>query len=135
MKLKQARQKSGLTQTELAKKIGSYQTEVSKWEAGTIGPSSQQMKKMNKILIHAVDWKAEFAPLDSLERSAALKLGVYLTEEIDEETAATLVFNSSKYDLRKLLRAKSYLPIDHTPGSYIVEPLLPPGVKKKGEGK
>lgn len=122
MNLKQARHKSGLNQNQLARMLDTSQTLVSFWESGIARPSNQQVEKMNKIFPHAVDWDMEFAPLDLLEQRAALRLAAYLSKEVDETSAAKLVFENTKYDLRKLLKASGYLPINYSPGDDVLLP-------------
>jgi transcriptional regulator with XRE-family HTH domain len=49
-RLKRARLSEGLSQVELADKLGVTQPAVSNWEAGTIKPKQEQVKKLERVL-------------------------------------------------------------------------------------
>lgn len=49
-RIKLARQQTGLTQTELAKKVGTSQATIHNWEAGKATPDTTQEKKLEGIL-------------------------------------------------------------------------------------
>lgn len=63
MTLLSARQKIGLTQEEVAKKIGVHQTAVSFWESGKTFPSVKMLPKLARLYGCTVDellsWKEE----------------------------------------------------------------------------
>jgi transcriptional regulator with XRE-family HTH domain len=46
MTIKEARQKAGLTQTQLAEKINTLQVQVARWESGTRRPKWQTLEKI-----------------------------------------------------------------------------------------
>ncbi|MBR5889114.1 MAG: helix-turn-helix transcriptional regulator [Akkermansia sp.] len=54
-KLKQARQRAGMTQAQLAEAIGCKQKDVSRWEAGLIEPGVLTVKKMAQALGCSMD--------------------------------------------------------------------------------
>lgn len=54
-KLKQARQAAGLTQVQLAERIGCLQKDVSRWEAGLHEPGALTLKKMAQALGCSMD--------------------------------------------------------------------------------
>ena len=54
-KLKQARQRAGMTQAQLAEAIGCKQKDVSRWEAGQIEPGVLTVKKMAQALGCSMD--------------------------------------------------------------------------------
>ena len=54
-KLKQARQRAGMTQAQLADAIGCKQKDVSRWEAGLIEPGVLTVKKMAQALGCSMD--------------------------------------------------------------------------------
>lgn len=54
-KLKQARQRAGLTQAELAQIMGCKQKDISRWEAGQIEPGVLTVKKMAQALNCSMD--------------------------------------------------------------------------------
>ena len=49
-KLREARQRAGMTQAQLAEAIGCKQKDVSRWEAGQIEPGVLTVKKMAQAL-------------------------------------------------------------------------------------
>ena len=44
------RKKNGMTQAELAEKLGMGQDQVSRWESGKIKPNKESMAKIKEIL-------------------------------------------------------------------------------------
>lgn len=54
-KLRAARLSAGLTQTELAEKVGCHQKDVSRWEAGQHAPGARTLKKLAVALGCSVD--------------------------------------------------------------------------------
>ena len=54
-KLKQARQAAGLTQAQLAERIGCLQKDISRWEAGIHEPGALTLKKMATALGCSMD--------------------------------------------------------------------------------
>ena len=54
-KLKQARQAAGLTQVQLAERIGCLQKDVSRWESGLHEPGALTLKKMAQALGCSMD--------------------------------------------------------------------------------
>lgn len=54
-KLRAARQRAGMTQTQLAEAIGVKQKDVSRWEAGQIEPGVLIVKKMAQALGCSMD--------------------------------------------------------------------------------
>jgi transcriptional regulator with XRE-family HTH domain len=53
-KLKQARQRAGLTQAQLAEKVGCSQHHISRWEAG-LEPKALTLKKLAQALGCSMD--------------------------------------------------------------------------------
>lgn len=53
--IKAMREANGLTQAELAKKIGVNQTAISQWEHGTAKPRSDKLPVLAKILKCSID--------------------------------------------------------------------------------
>lgn len=49
LRLKMARKLSGLSQTELAQKLNSFQNQVARWEAGKSDPSVENIKRISEI--------------------------------------------------------------------------------------
>ncbi len=41
---------AGLTQTELAKRIGKHTTDVARWERGEVRPSLKSIRKLSDVL-------------------------------------------------------------------------------------
>lgn len=54
-KLREARQRAGMTQAQLAEAIGCKQKDVSRWEAGQIEPGVLTVKKMAHVLGCSMD--------------------------------------------------------------------------------
>jgi len=123
MKLKEARLKQNLSQEELAKEIGVTQGLLSHWETGLMNPSEINRSKMDKLLNNKVDFISEFDPLDTFEQKAALELAHNITVQVSSDAAARLVFENTKYDLRKLLKAHKLLPHDYQTGDDILLPI------------
>jgi len=48
--IKKARQAKGMTQEELASKVGVTQTNVSGWETGKWDPSEANLRRLTKVL-------------------------------------------------------------------------------------
>lgn len=55
MLIKKFREKAGITQMELAKKIGVNQTAISQWERGSTLPSASKLPLLASILSCTVD--------------------------------------------------------------------------------
>ncbi len=55
-RIKQARKASGLTQTELAKKVGIGQDRVARWEKGVIAPASNHLTMLAHVFNCTTDW-------------------------------------------------------------------------------
>ena len=56
--IKVCRKCKGLTQRELAEKMGCTQTDVSRWESGSVQPSPPTLEKLAEVLECPVDWLA-----------------------------------------------------------------------------
>lgn len=54
-KLREARQRAGMTQAQLAEAIGCKQKDVSRWEAGLFEPGVLTVKKMAQALGCSMD--------------------------------------------------------------------------------
>lgn len=54
-KLRAARLAAGLTQTELAEKVGCTQKDISRWEAGQHEPGALTLKKLAQALGCSMD--------------------------------------------------------------------------------
>ena len=54
-KLKAARLAAGLTQGQLAERVGCHQKDISRWEAGTHEPRAPTLKKMAQALGCSMD--------------------------------------------------------------------------------
>lgn len=85
-KIKQARIEKGLTQAELAEKIGVEPPSVSRWEGGEMAPRPKMIHKIAEALEVGVEWlmspaadqKTELKPL--LDRIKALEDNARLTK-------------------------------------------------------
>ncbi|MGN0512753.1 MAG: helix-turn-helix domain-containing protein [Lachnospiraceae bacterium] len=55
IKLKQARQEAGVTQTELAEQLGVHQKDISRWENGERTPALETFAKICRILEVSAD--------------------------------------------------------------------------------
>ena len=55
VKIKEMRQKRGLTQKQLADRLGVKQQNVSDWERGERSPSVKNLKKLSEILNCQID--------------------------------------------------------------------------------
>lgn len=55
MTLKEFREQKGLSQTELAKRVGLKQTTISQYESGTRRPNLQMAKKLSDALEISLD--------------------------------------------------------------------------------
>jgi transcriptional regulator with XRE-family HTH domain len=53
-KLKQARERAGLTQVQLAEKVGCHQKDIARWEAGR-EPKALTLKKLAQALGCSMD--------------------------------------------------------------------------------
>lgn len=58
-RLKEARQKAGMSQRELAVKLSFSQQSIWRYEAGTATPSPEMVKKMAAVLGVSVGWLLE----------------------------------------------------------------------------
>lgn len=54
-KLREARQRAGMTQLQLAQAIGCYQKDIARWELGKIEPGVLTVKKMAQVLGCSMD--------------------------------------------------------------------------------
>jgi transcriptional regulator with XRE-family HTH domain len=54
-KIRAARQAAGLSQYQLAERVGCSQHHISRWENGERGPSAQSLKKLAKALGCKID--------------------------------------------------------------------------------
>lgn len=54
-KLKRARQAAGLSQADLAEKVGCRQKDISRWESGLHEPGALTLKKMAQALGCSMD--------------------------------------------------------------------------------
>ena len=54
-KLKAARKAAGMSQAELAEKIGCFQKDISRWESGLHEPGALTLKKMAQALGCSMD--------------------------------------------------------------------------------
>ena len=55
MRIKELRQAAGLTQVELAVKMGVNQTAVSQWERGVVLPASEKLPELASALSCTID--------------------------------------------------------------------------------
>ena len=55
-KLYNSRKELGLTQSELADKIGCYAADISDWERGKVKPRKSTVKKLASVLNKAMDY-------------------------------------------------------------------------------
>lgn len=55
MKIRQLRERAGLTQTALAKTIGTTQACIAGWEANTSVPGTDKLRKLAEVLNCTVD--------------------------------------------------------------------------------
>jgi transcriptional regulator with XRE-family HTH domain len=55
-RLKKARKDSGMTQIELAAKVGSYQTKYQNWEGDVHEPDIATIKRLSDALGVSIDW-------------------------------------------------------------------------------
>jgi len=62
----------GLTQTELAEKVGTSNTHISKWEADTNAPSDKYLQKLATALEVPVDLLHRRKQRDEMERSGII---------------------------------------------------------------
>lgn len=54
-KLREARKAAGLSQVELAEKVGCHQKDISRWESGLHEPGALTLKKMAQALGCSMD--------------------------------------------------------------------------------
>lgn len=54
-KLKRARKAAGLSQADLAEKVGCHQKDISRWESGLHEPGALTLKKMAQALDCSMD--------------------------------------------------------------------------------
>ena len=54
-KLKQARKAAGMSQADLAEKVGCHQKDISRWESGLHEPGALTLKKMAQALGCSMD--------------------------------------------------------------------------------
>lgn len=54
-KIADARKKAGITQSQLAEKIGVQQKDISRWENGIVIPSAQRLKQIAETLDCSID--------------------------------------------------------------------------------
>lgn len=55
-KLKEARKKSGLTQQEVADKLNTSQSNITKYETGALEPNIETIKQLAEIYKVSTDW-------------------------------------------------------------------------------
>jgi transcriptional regulator with XRE-family HTH domain len=55
-RLKKARKATGMTQAELAAKVGAYQTKYQNWESGHNEPDMDTIKRLSDSLGVSLDW-------------------------------------------------------------------------------
>lgn len=55
-KLKEARKKAGLTQQEVADKLNTSQSNITKYETGALEPNIETIKKLAEIYKVSTDW-------------------------------------------------------------------------------
>lgn len=55
MSIKKMRQKRGLTQKQLADRLGVKQSNISRWESGAFKPNAATLKKMAAVLNCRID--------------------------------------------------------------------------------
>lgn len=48
--IKKARTEAGLTQVQLAEKMGCSQQEIQRWEAGRVSPTAKTLKKLAEAI-------------------------------------------------------------------------------------
>jgi putative transcriptional regulator len=76
IKLKEVRQKKGLTQQELAKKFDIKQTNISEYESGKQKPSLDTFIEMAKILDLSLDELIEYIDVHEAYSNDIKKLGM-----------------------------------------------------------
>lgn len=76
IKLKEVRQKKGLTQQELAKKLDIKQTNISEYESGKQKPSLDTFIEMAKILDLSLDELIEYIDVHEAYSNDIKKLGM-----------------------------------------------------------
>ncbi len=74
-KLKEVRQKKGLTQQELAKKLDIKQQNISEYESGKQKPSLDTFIEMAKILNLTLDELIEYVDIHEIVSKETKKLG------------------------------------------------------------
>ena len=57
--IKECRKIKGMTQQEVAKKMYCTQTDVSRWETGSVKPSRATLEKLAEVLECPIEWMAE----------------------------------------------------------------------------
>jgi transcriptional regulator with XRE-family HTH domain len=125
MKLREARKLRRLSQADFAETLGVTQALISQWESGVAVPSREHRARLEELL-PGIDLAMEFEPLDDTEQLAAFRFAAHLAYEVSEDAAIRLVFRSTKYELRRLLKNSGRLPPDYRPAT--AEVLLPPGL-------
>ena len=100
-RVKQAREKNGLTQSALAKKLGLSRSAVNAWEMGVSIPSAQYLIELSRLLKISVDYLLE------LDRRETIDISF-----LDEEEKSIIYSLLNHFDRRrrtqKLLDSSSY---------------------------
>ncbi|MDH3796606.1 MAG: helix-turn-helix transcriptional regulator [Flavobacteriaceae bacterium] len=81
-KLYKSRKELGLTQGELADKIGCYTADISDWERGKVKPRKSTVKKLASVLNKAMDYFT-----DENEQKAELDIRAEAQKDLDEAIA------------------------------------------------
>jgi transcriptional regulator with XRE-family HTH domain len=80
--IRQARRRAGLTQAELAARVGTTQSAVARWERGASRPTAERLQSLVEAC--GLELQLGLAPWDGDER-AALRRNLALT--VDERVA------------------------------------------------
>lgn len=100
-RIKQAREKNGLTQSALAKKLGLSRSAVNAWEMGVSIPSAQYLIELSRLLRVSVDYLLEVDRRETIDIS-------FLDEEEKNIIYSLLNHFDRRRRVQKLLDSNGY---------------------------
>lgn len=100
-RIKQTREKNGLTQSALAKKLGLSRSAVNAWEMGVSIPSAQYLIELSRLLRVSVDYLLEVDRRETIDIS-------FLDEEEKSIIYSLLNHFDRRRQAQKLLDSSGY---------------------------